>query len=164
MQEVFFSAKGLGRKHPEKFKSPNSDEDSPKELELPDAMPVLVASHVSYCGSPLISGCVQSLQVAGALHNWKTGRCQNSDFTQERLEATYNSLLKLIDSIREDTPELCHSVMHDLYNKTTYVYSNCLDLFSLITLDARQSQSVAAVASLGSARNVVRLDLADDED
>ncbi|KAJ6604076.1 hypothetical protein B0H10DRAFT_1957479 [Mycena sp. CBHHK59/15] len=129
MQEVFFTAKGLGRKHPELFNSRGSDQDLPKEFELPDAMPVLVASHV-----------------AGALHNWKTGRCQNSDFTQERLEATYNSLIKLMAAIREDTPELCHNVMHALYKKTT------------------QSQSAATVASLGSARNVIRLDLADDED
>ncbi|KAJ6598035.1 hypothetical protein B0H10DRAFT_2231690 [Mycena sp. CBHHK59/15] len=129
MQEVFFTAKGLGRKHPELFNSRGSDQDLPKEFELSDAMPVLVASHV-----------------AGALHNWKTGRCQNSDFTQERLEATYNSLIKLMAAIREDTPELCHNVMHALYKKTT------------------QSQSAATVASLGSARNVIRLDLADDED
>ncbi|KAJ6555068.1 hypothetical protein B0H10DRAFT_2241501 [Mycena sp. CBHHK59/15] len=120
MQEVFFTAKGLGRKHPELFNSRGSAKTSQR---------ILVASHV-----------------AGALHNWKTGRCQNSDFTQERLEATYNSLIKLMAAIREDTPELCHSVMHDLYKKTP------------------QSQSAATVASLGSARNVIRLDLADDED
>ncbi|KAJ7463805.1 hypothetical protein B0H11DRAFT_80824 [Mycena galericulata] len=84
--------------------------------------------------------------VAGALHTWKSGRFQGAEFSQERLEMTYIDLLKTISGTREDTPDKFHKVMHDLYLKTT------------------QSAASVAVATLGSARNVIRLDLADDSE
>ncbi|KAJ7483086.1 hypothetical protein B0H11DRAFT_2417302 [Mycena galericulata] len=84
--------------------------------------------------------------VAGALHTWKSGRFQGAEFSQERLEMTYIDLLKTISRTREDTPDKFHKVMHDLYLKTT------------------QSAASVAVATLGSARNVIRLDLADDSE
>ena len=104
------------------------------------------------------------MQVAGALHNWKTGRFQNSDFSQELLETTYKSLLKLITGLREDKPELFHKTMRELYIKTTYVAPTPPPDFLLIVFHARQSPSTSNVTSLGSARNVIRLDLADDDD
>ncbi|KAJ7703551.1 hypothetical protein B0H17DRAFT_1127181 [Mycena rosella] len=144
MRDMFFANnKALGRKHMELFES--TLDDLPDEHELPDSMPALVASH----------SC-------GALHNWKTGHFQSTPFAQERLEETYTSLLQVIADMRvPKTAALCHKVMHQLFINTTYVFPPTPIFIYLIQGDRKHGEGVITG---GSAGNIIRLDLADDDE
>ncbi|KAJ7790656.1 hypothetical protein B0H13DRAFT_1936181 [Mycena leptocephala] len=146
IQETFFAKRNsLGRKYNKLF---TALDEHPNELELPDAMAAPGRDPRTVCG---------------ALHNWKTGRFQDFEFTQARLETTYTNLLKILAGMREDeNPELMHEVMHGLYMKTRQVIYPVAVISTHPILCSKPPAAIEA-ATMGSARNVIHLDLVDDD-
>ncbi|KAJ7038760.1 hypothetical protein C8F04DRAFT_1179432 [Mycena alexandri] len=86
--------------------------------------------------------------VFGVLQTWKNGQLQTANFSQIMLETMYNNLFDTLTSVREDeNPELVHVVMHDLYKKTI-----------------RSVLDEVTPGSVGSARAMMHLGLADDDE
>ncbi|KAF7377237.1 hypothetical protein MSAN_00144000 [Mycena sanguinolenta] len=95
------NGKALGFKYAHKLQSHRAD--CTDEVVLPDAMIWLAGANVW-----------------AALRAWETGRyVQARDFSQERLENTYTSLLAVLEAQRNgSSAKYFNKTMHELYLKT----------------------------------------------
>ncbi|KAF7336357.1 hypothetical protein MVEN_02184200 [Mycena venus] len=104
IHDVWWSnAKSLGFKHVKELKSHRIDR--PAEVVLPDAMI-----------------CLAGANVWAALLSYETGRyVPAKDFSQDRLENTYTSLLAVINKQRDGpSAKFFNNTMHELYLKASH--------------------------------------------
>ncbi|KAJ7358288.1 hypothetical protein DFH08DRAFT_802122 [Mycena albidolilacea] len=115
------SRKALGFKHVADLKSNRADR--PTEVVLPDAMMCMAGAHAW-----------------AALQAYQTGvYVPAPEFSQGRLENTYQSLLSVMEQQRSNSPKTFNRIMHELYLKV----SNSTDSTALGTGSANIVISLA---------------------
>ncbi|KAJ7896208.1 hypothetical protein B0H13DRAFT_2338538 [Mycena leptocephala] len=126
IRETWWSShKALGFKHVNVLKS--NRKDRPTEVVLPDSMI-----------------CLAGANAYTALQAWQTGvYIPAPEFSQGRLESTYQSLIAVMEEQRTKSPKIFNKLMHDLY------------------LAVAKSPSGPSTAS-GSANNVISLAIDSD--
>ncbi|KAJ6553785.1 hypothetical protein DFH09DRAFT_1166687 [Mycena vulgaris] len=128
IREAWWSSpRGIGSIHRKHLKSNRADR--PNEVVLPDAMI-----------------CLAGANAWAGLQAWATGHYVPApEFSQGRLESTYQSLLGILEDQRSGkSSKAFNGIMHDLYVKVS------------------QSQSGVAPNASGSANNVISLDIDSD--